>query len=55
MGLALKAVQVLTSFHGVTGWGAFQRKAPTGGAANGIPLYTSILFSIEPATLPEAV
>jgi len=42
IGLALNAVQTLTSFHGATGCGAFQRNAPMGGAANGMPLYTSI-------------
>src|SRR5215467_10392836 len=29
-----------TPFHGATGFGAFHRKAPTGGAANGIPRKT---------------
>lgn len=29
-----------TSVHGVTGCGAFQRRSPTGGAANGMPLKT---------------
>src|SRR5262245_56474344 len=27
-----------TPFHGVAGWGAFQRRSPTGGAAKGTPL-----------------
>ena len=55
MGLALNEVQVFTSFQAITGCGAFHLKAPTGGAAKGIPLNTSILLSIYPETFPDDV
>ena len=55
MGLAPNAVQIFKSFHAVTGCGAFHLKAPTGGSAKGIPLNTSIVFSIYPATFPDLV
>src|SRR5262245_32073215 len=42
----------LTPVHGLTGCGAFQRSAPTGGAANGMPLNDEIPFVTTPATRP---
>ena len=37
---------ILIPSQGTTGWGAFHRSSPTGGAAKGMPLYTSTsLFS----------
>ncbi len=40
MGLAPNASHFFIPFHGVTDCGSFQRKLPTGGAANGMPLKT---------------
>src|ERR1700681_3606082 len=42
----------LTPVHGFTGWGARQRSAPTGGAANGMPLNDTMPFASTPATRP---
>src|SRR5215831_9579426 len=42
----------LTPVHGLTGCGAFQRSAPTGGAANGMPLNDEMPFVTTPATRP---
>src|SRR4249919_1045975 len=42
----------LMPVHGVTGCGAFQRDAPTGGAANGMPLNEAMPFATAPATRP---
>jgi hypothetical protein len=44
-------VQALTPSQGWTGWGAFQRRSPTGGAANGIPL--KMLIRPLESVLPE--
>jgi hypothetical protein len=46
MGLALNFEQSFMPFHFSAGCGAFQRKAPTGGAANGIPLKETIFPSL---------
>src|SRR5262245_41794874 len=46
-----------TPFHGSTGCGAFHRKAPTGGAANGIPRKTRTPGDVAatPSTTPLSV
>jgi len=38
MGLGPNSRHCLIPFHGRGGCGAFQRRSPTGAAANGIPL-----------------
>ncbi len=38
--------------HALTGCGAFQRKSPTGGAANGMPLNCETPSTTVPATVP---
>src|SRR5208283_571525 len=42
--------------HFATGWGAFQRKAPTGGAAKGMPLKRCTFESLlkVPSTSPAS-
>src|SRR5688572_11313893 len=47
-----KAVVCLTPLQGITGCGACQRRSPTGGAANGIPLKAATPLSIAPRTVP---
>src|SRR5262245_36297961 len=42
----------LTPLQGTTGCGASQRRLPTGGAANGIPLKAATPFSTMPRTVP---
>src|SRR5215468_4947103 len=42
----------LTPFQGLTGCGAFHRNSPTGGAANGIPLYDVTPLAVTPDTRP---
>src|SRR5579862_2739092 len=41
-----------TPVHGATGWGDFQRSAPVGGAANGMPLYETTPSARTPVTSP---
>src|SRR5262245_6418987 len=41
-----------TPVHALTGCGAFQRSAPTGGAAKGMPLNDEMPFATTPATFP---
>src|SRR4051812_17532271 len=47
-----KARAALTPFHGTTGCGLRQRRSPTGGAAKGIPKYSSSEPSSDPETIP---
>src|SRR5215218_3171629 len=47
-----KASAFLTPDQGLTGAGAFQRRSPTGGAANGMPLKIEMPFSATPLTSP---
>src|SRR5688572_19710348 len=47
-----KAVVCLMPLQGITGCGARQRRSPTGGAANGIPLKAATLLSTVPRTVP---
>src|SRR6185295_20079767 len=42
----------LTPDQGLTGAGAFQRRSPTGGAANGMPLKIERSPSVTPLTSP---
>src|SRR5678815_1018814 len=42
----------LTPDQGVTGAGAFQRKSPVGGAANGMPLKIEMPSPATPLTMP---
>src|SRR6185312_7128872 len=46
-----------TLSHGLTGWGAFQRKSPTGGAAKGTPrkAWTPALSAGDPSMKPESI
>src|SRR5260370_34317092 len=41
--------------QGVTGWGGSQRRAPTGGAAYGMPRYSSTGPVVRPKTWPASV
>lgn len=41
---APKEVAGRTPVHGLTGWGSRQRRATTGGCANGMPLNTALAF-----------
>ena len=45
----------VTGAHDSAGCGGFQRRSPTGGAANGMPRNTRTPSSISPRTFPEAV
>src|SRR5262245_16856395 len=45
----------LTPDHGTTGSGAFHRRGPTGGAANGMPLNTRTPSAVVPRTLPPSI
>src|ERR1043165_194594 len=45
----------LTPLQGMTGCGAFQRRSPTGGAANGIPLKAATPLSTVPRTVPPVI
>src|ERR1044071_9032022 len=47
-----KAEACLTPLQGMTGCGACQRRLPTGGAANGIPLKAATPLSTLPRTVP---
>src|SRR6188768_2220341 len=47
-----KASAFLTPAQGLAGAGAFQRRSPTGGAANGMPLKTEMPASVTPLTAP---
>src|SRR5688572_23821638 len=47
-----KAEACLTPLQGMTGRGACQRRSPTGGAANGIPLKAATPLSTVPRTVP---
>src|SRR2546423_2604729 len=49
---ALNASAFLTPFHAAAGCGAFQRRAPIGGAANGMPLNTRTPSAAVPAIAP---
>src|SRR3954467_15907772 len=42
----------LTPGHGLSGAGAFHRKSPVGGAANGMPLKIEMPFSATALTAP---
>src|SRR6201995_2733409 len=44
-----------TPAHGPAGWGAANRRPPTGGWANGMPRNTATPFSARPRTCPAAV
>ncbi len=57
MGLAPNSSHFLTPVQGLTGCGFFHRKSPTGGAANGMPLYamTSLYSLLIPDTSPDCV
>lgn len=51
-----KRVAARTPFQGTTGWGGFQRRLPTGGAAKGMPRKARMpLRSATPSTVPLAV
>src|SRR5262245_54969868 len=52
MQLAPYSAAFFSPVHGFTGCGACQRSAPTGGAANGMPLNDATPFAATPATLP---
>src|SRR5215510_493139 len=52
MQLNAKDEACLTPVHGLTGCGAFQRSAPTGGAANGMALNDAMPSATTPATRP---
>ncbi len=49
---APKCVAWRTPAQGFTGWGAFQRRGPTGGAAKGMPLNIESPPETSPATIP---
>lgn len=57
MGRGPYSTAFLTPDHGVTGCGAFHRSAPTGGAANGIPLNVRTLPSAltTPSRTPSPI
>src|SRR4051812_48632723 len=48
-------VAALTPVHGRTGWGARHRRAPTGGAAYGMPRKLSTPSARAPRTAPLSV
>src|SRR6188474_1825604 len=50
-----KASALLTPLHGTTGCGAFQRRSPAGGAANGMPLNTFTPFQDVPEIWPLSI
>jgi len=50
-----KCVAASGALQGATGAGGFQRSAPTGGAAYGIPKYSSSLPDTKPVTGPLVV
>jgi hypothetical protein len=55
IGLAENLSHFRTPAQFFAGWGAFQRKSPTGGAANGIPLKMLISPLLYPETTPFSV
>jgi hypothetical protein len=50
-----KVSAFLTPDQEVTGAGAFQRKSPTGGAANGMPLKIEMPSAARPLTAPPVI
>src|SRR5213594_3438524 len=44
-----------TPLQGATDCGAFQRRSPTGGAANGMPLNTRTPFALTPEIWPLSI
>ena len=50
-----KLVAARTPVHGAAGCGGRQRSAPTGGAAYGMPRYSSVAPAVMPCTQPSAV
>src|SRR5512143_2862021 len=52
MQLGANVAAIFTPCHAMTRWGFFQRSAPVGGAANGIPLNAAMPFSAPPSTTP---
>src|SRR4051812_42427307 len=51
-GANLSAIR--TPSHFAAGWGAFHLRSPTGGAAKGMPLYTSSPSSETPCNTPPS-
>src|SRR5436190_23515794 len=52
MQLGANALAARTPAQGATGCGVFQRSAPVGGAANGMPLNAATPFATTPCTSP---
>jgi hypothetical protein len=53
--LDLNSAALRTPCHGLTACGGRQRRAPTGGCANGIPLKAITPFAAAPRTLPLSI
>ena len=54
IGLGPNLLASLVPSQGTTGWGAFHLRSPTGGAAKGIPLNTSMSSATVPRIMPPS-